>query len=137
MTIWIVEQFGFAIILSPFFIAWLLISGTTRGTFFSILQADELSITTVPFLANSGAHSFDVEAPAEKIAKTGFAFNASVTLTTLTAFPLNINSLPTERSEAAGISSDTGKFLSSRTLIIVRPTSPVAPTTAVFIIDFV
>ena len=58
-------------ILSPFFIEWLFISGTTRGTDLSIRQNDELSITTVPFLAKTGAHSFEVEAPAENIEISG------------------------------------------------------------------
>jgi hypothetical protein len=59
-----------------------------------------------------------------------------MTLTTLTGFPLKTTSLPTDLSEAAGNNCDTGKFLSSNTFIIVLPTNPVAPITAVFILIF-
>jgi hypothetical protein len=44
-----------------------------------------------------------------------------------------MTSLPTDFTEAAGINRVTGKFLSSSTFIIARPTIPVAPTTAIFI----
>ena len=91
-------------------------------------------MTMVPFFAKTGAHSFDIDAPAEKIAKTGFCSTASLILTTLTGLSLKISSLPTDLSDAAGISCDTGKPLSSSTFIITRPTMPVAPTTAVFIV---
>src|SRR6187402_2845716 len=135
-TIWIVEQFGFAMILSFFVKISALISGTTSGFVGSILQALELSITVMPASANFGAHSSDVLPPAEKIATAGFAAIPSVMLTTLYFFPLNSTSLPTLLSDATGINSVTGKFLSARTCNILVPTNPVAPTTATFI-DFV
>src|SRR5688572_12998230 len=110
-----------------------LTSGTTNGLFGSILQAEELSITVIPAAANFGAHSREVLPPAEKIATAGFAAIASVILTTLNFLPLYSTSLPTDFSEATGISSVTGKFRSARTCNILVPTSPVAPTTATFI----
>src|SRR5678816_792492 len=82
-TIWIVEQFGFAIILSFFVNISALISGTINGFAGSILQALELSITVIPASANFGAHSNEVLPPAEKIATAGFAAIPSVMLTTL------------------------------------------------------
>src|SRR6185436_18980740 len=45
----------------------------------------------------------------------------------------NSTSLPTDLSEATGINSVTGKFLSAKTRSILDPTNPVAPTTATFI----
>src|SRR5688572_28794177 len=128
-----VEQFGLAMILSSVVNISALISGTINGFDGSIRQADELSITVIPASANFGAHSSEVLPPAEKIATAGFAAIPSVILTTLYFFPLNSTSLPTDLSEATGIISVTGKFLSANTWSILEPTSPVAPTTATFI----
>src|SRR5678815_729252 len=132
-TIWIVEQFGFAMILSFLVKISALISGTINGFVGSILHALELSITVIPASANFGAHSNEVLPPAEKIATAGLAAIPSAMLTTLYFFPLNSTSLPTLLSDATGINSVTGKFLSSRTCNILVPTNPVAPTTATFI----
>ena len=73
----IVEQFGFAIILSSLFKTEALISGTINFFVTSILQAEELSITTVPNSANLGAHSKETVLPAENIAISGFFKTAS------------------------------------------------------------
>ncbi len=62
-----VVQFGFATI--PLGItrsASGLTSETTSGTSGSMRHADELSITTAPAAATTGASSRDVDAPAEK-----------------------------------------------------------------------
>ena len=67
-----VEQLGFAIILSSFEIKSPLISGIINFFEGSILHADELSITIVPISANFGAHFKEVSPPAEKIAISGF-----------------------------------------------------------------
>ena len=67
-SICIVEQFGFAIILSSLVKVFALISGITNFFVGSILQADELSTTVIPAAANWGAHSNEVSPPAEKIA---------------------------------------------------------------------
>src|SRR3981081_3775207 len=128
-TIWIVEQFGLAMIRSFFVKISALISGTTSGFDGSILQADELSITVIPASANFGAHCNDVLPPAENNATAGLAAIASVMLTTLYFFPLNSTSLPTDLSEATGINFVIGKFLSANTCNNLVPTSPVAPTT--------
>src|SRR5579871_1786372 len=66
-TSWAVEQFGLAMM--PFFrnpsMAFALTSGTISGTSRSILQHDELSITTAPCAAMRGDHSFDTAEPAD------------------------------------------------------------------------
>src|SRR5690606_15786751 len=129
-----VEQFGFAIILSTFVSSEALISGTTNFFVGSILHAEELSMTVVPASANFGAHSRDVPPPAEKMAISGRAATASAKLIILYLFPLYTISFPTDLSEATGINSDIGKFLSAKTFSITSPTIPVAPTTATFIL---
>ena len=131
-----VEQFGFAIILSSFVNASALISGTTNFLVGSILQADELSTTVMPASANFGAHSKEVEPPAENKAKSGFFSIAVCGVTTVYSFPLKLNFLPAERSEATGINSVTGKFLYVRTFNISLPTKPVEPPTATFILIY-
>src|SRR5437868_6738299 len=110
-----VEQLGFAIILSSAVSTSAFISGTTSFFEGSILQALELSIIVIPAAANLGAHSSEVLPPAENIATAGFAAIASVMLTTLYFLFLNSTSLPTDLSDATGINSVTGKFLSART----------------------
>src|SRR6201986_3276039 len=104
-TIWMVEQLGLAMILSSFVSASALSSGTTSFFVGSILQAEELSMTVMPAAANFGAHSREVLPPAEKMATSGRAAIASVALTILYFFPLNVTSLPIDFSEATGISS--------------------------------
>ena len=107
-------------------------SGTTSFFEPSIRHAPELSITVMPASANCGAHSSEVFPPAEKSASAGFAAIASFIPTTPYFFPLKLISFPTDLSEATGISSVTGKFLSARICNIFVPTRPVAPTTATF-----
>ena len=89
-------------------------------------------MTVIPAAANFGAHSREVLPPAEKMATAGFAAIASVALTILYFFPLYSTSLPIDLSEATGINSVMGKFLSANTSNILVPTRPVAPTTATF-----
>src|SRR6201993_1382316 len=129
-----VEQLGFAIILSSAVSTSALTSGTTSFLVGSIRHADELSTTVVPTSANRGAWANEVLPPAENIARSGFCFIASSTETTLYFLPLNSTSLPTLFSEATGINSVTGKLRSARTCNILVPTNPVAPTTATFIL---
>ncbi len=71
-TIWMVEQFGFAMILSSGVNVLALISGTTNFLVGSMRHADELSTTVMPAAANLGAISSEVPPPAEKIATFGF-----------------------------------------------------------------
>src|SRR6187200_1931031 len=122
-----VEQLGLAMILSVFVNASAFISGTTSFFVASILHAEELSITVIPASANFGAHSSEVLPPAENMATGGFAAMASVMLTTVYCLPLNSTCLPTDLSDATGIISVRGKFLSASTCNIFVPTSPVAP----------
>ena len=89
-----------------------LISGTTNFLVSSILHAEELSITVVPAAANFGAQSKEVSPPAENKAISAFISTAVCKPTTLYVFPLNSISFPTDFSEATGINSVTGKFLS-------------------------
>ena len=128
-----VEQLGFAMILSEACNTAALTSGTINFFDVSIRHALELSITVMPAAANRGAHSSDVFPPAEKSASAGFAVIASSIPTMLYFFPLKFISLPIDFSEATGIRSVTGKFLSARICNIFVPTRPVAPTTATFI----
>ena len=67
-----VEQFGFAMILSAGVKVLALISGTTNFLVGSIRQAEELSTTVMPAAANWGAISNELLPPAEKIATFGF-----------------------------------------------------------------
>ena len=69
-------------IISSFSKASAFISGTINFLLESILHAEELSMTFVPFSANFGAHSNDVDPPAEKRAIAGFNFIASSMETT-------------------------------------------------------
>ncbi|MCY1234629.1 hypothetical protein D9M72_472170 [compost metagenome] len=110
-----VEQFGLAIILSSLVSSEALISGTISFLSACILQADELSITVVPASANFGAQAREVSPPAENKAISGFIETAVSNPTTLYFFPLNSISLPTDFSEATGINSVIGKFLSAKT----------------------
>ena len=134
-TICIVEQLGFAMMvgrgqrsrMSPF------TSGTTNGFVGSFRHAELLSITVVPASTKRGAYCREASAPAEKMAYCGFAAMASSTLTTRSRRPANSISFPTDRSDAAAITSSSPYPCSASTASISRPTSPVAPTTAIFI----
>ena len=128
------EQFGLAMILSVAVSTAAFTSGTTSFLVGSMRHALELSITVIPAAANKGASSSDVPPPAEKMATFGLAAIASAYPTIVYFFPLNSTSLPMDLSEATGINSDTGKFLSANTCNILLPTKPVAPTTATFIV---
>src|SRR5690606_7157622 len=129
-----VEQFGFAIILLFLVNILALISGTTKALSGAILHAEELSITVVPTSANLGAHSKEVEPPAENNAMSGRLLTASSRLTMVYTLSLKVTGLPTDLSEATGINSVIGKLRSVRTFSITSPTIPVAPTTATLIV---
>ena len=65
-TIWIVVQFGLAMIRrGAFFASSGLTSGTTSGTSASMRKALELSIITAPYFVIVSANSRDVPAPAD------------------------------------------------------------------------
>ena len=90
-------------------------------------QREELSITVAPASTNLGAHSPEVEPPAEKSARSKPWIDSS--LRPRTTRPSS-SSRPTERSEANGTISLAGKPRSRSSASISVPTWPVAPTTA-------
>src|SRR5262245_34310595 len=110
-----------------------LISGTTSGTAGSIRNALDLSTTTAPARTAWGAYSRDCAEPAEKNAMSVPAKAPGPTASTRRRSPFHVIVFPTDRSEANTRSSRTGNFRSSRSLSVVWPTAPVAPTTATFI----
>ena len=93
-------------------------------------HADELSITVAPQATAAGASSRDAPAPAEKSAMSTPSNAAWVASPISWVWPSIDSILPADRSEASSRSSPTGNSRSFRTWIIVRPTTPVAPTTA-------
>ena len=103
---------------------------TTSGMPGSIRQALELSMTVQPRAAACGASSRDVPPPAEKRAMSTPSKASGVASATSTWRPSNGSVDPAERAEASSRISPIGKPRSSRTVAIVRPTTPVAPTTA-------
>jgi len=107
-------------------------SGITcsSGTSGSILHWLELSTTTQPDFAATGAQIFDLSAPAEKRAISIPWKEFSFKLSTGICFPKNSRVFPSDLSDAKSLSFSTGKFLCSRVPIISFPTAPVAPTTA-------
>jgi hypothetical protein len=96
-------------------------------------------MTKHPAPVKSGASSREVAAPAENKAISGLRAMASAAVTTLYFLLLNFSSRPIDFSEATGIKSVMEVrgiyFPSSSTLIITLPTSPVAPTNAIFILN--
>ena len=87
-------------------------------------------MTMQPAAAALGAYSRETSPPAEN--RPICAREKSKVATSITGMcrPRNSTRLPSERLLASGNSSATGKSRSSSTLIIVSPTSPVAPSTA-------
>ena len=125
----IVEQFGFAMIPRCPLSASAFTCETTSGTVGSIRQALELSTTAHPRAAASGARRRLTSAPALKSAISTPLKASGVASATGTCSPRKVTLRPAAEA-ASGTSLRTGKLRSSRTLIIVRPTRPVAPTTA-------
>src|SRR6185437_16229700 len=131
-----VEQLGLAMILSVLLRLCAFTSGTISFFDGSILQAEELSITVIPASANLGANKSEVFPPAENKAIAGLVAIASSAETTLYFLFLKVTSFPIDFSEATGINSVTGKFLSSSTCNILLPTSPLPPPIEIFIFLF-
>src|SRR5512143_2551906 len=103
---------------------------TTSGTVGSIRQAAELSMTVAPWATAAGVRSRDTSPPAENRAMSTPS-NADGTASPISSErPSRRTLCPADRPEARRRSSPTGKSRSLRTWIIVRPTTPVAPTTA-------
>src|ERR1035437_1416920 len=103
---------------------------TTSGIPGSIRHAFELSITVQPCATACGASSRETSAPAENSAMSTPSKASGVASCTATGRPATGTVIPAERPDARSRSSAIGKARSSRTEIIVRPTTPVAPTTA-------
>ena len=127
----IVAQLGFAMM----FLGWFamssgLISGMTRGTSASSLNAWELSTHTAPRAAASGRSSLAWASPAAPSTMSTPSNASGVASSTVTSSPLNLTVFPAERALASGTSRSTGKSLSSRHWIIWVPTTPVAPRIA-------
>ena len=133
-----VEQLGLAMMPLALYpaTAWGLTSGTTSGTCGSMRQALELSTTTHPSLAASGANRSLVLPPAENSAMSMPLKQPSVSSWTGTGSPLKRRVRPTERAEARKRIDFTGKSASSRQVIIWFPTAPVAPATATLNLRF-
>ena len=135
-TIWMVEQFGFAITplcqaTSPGFT-----SGTTSGTSSSMRNALELSIITAPAAATASRISFDTPAPHENSAMSTPSNDSGVISCTVSSpagtwpHPKNGSFLPAERADASARTSAAGKSTSCSTCKNSAPTAPVAPATA-------
>ena len=126
----IVEQFGLATIPGCPSRSSGLTWDTTSGTVVSIRQADELSMTVAPWATAAGASSREMSAPAENSAMSTPS-KASATASPISSVRPSIDTVrPADRPEASRRSSPTGNSRSLRIWIIVRPTTPVAPTTA-------
>ena len=105
-------------------------SGTTSGTESSCRNAEELSTTTQPAAAATGANSFEMEPPALNRAMSIPLNESFVSSCTVTSLPWKGRVLPADRAEASKVRRPTGNRRRSRTLSISTPTAPVAPTTA-------
>ncbi len=126
----IVEQLGLAMIPSCHARSSGLTCDTTSGTVGSIRHALELSITAAPRAAAAGASSFEVPPPALNSAMSTPSNASGVASSTSISRPSTVSVRPADRSDAIRRSRAVGSCFSSRTWIIVRPTAPVAPTTA-------
>ena len=126
----IVEQFGLATMPGWPSRSSGLTCETTSGIVGSIRQADELSMTVAPRATAAGASSFEMSAPAENRAMSTPS-KASGTASAISSVRPSTDTVrPADRPEASRRSSPTGNSRSLRIWIIVRPTTPVAPTTA-------
>ena len=84
-------------------------------------------MTVAPAATNRGAHSAEVEPPAEHSASSKPWIESSSSARTVSP---PSSCLPAERGEANGTISDAGKLRSRSSRSISVPTCPVAPTTA-------
>jgi len=108
---------------------WGLTSASTSGTCGCMRQALELSTTTAPRAAATGAHSREIPPPAENSARPAPSNTSGASGRTSTCSPRKGSSRPTERSEATSRTSPTGSRRSSSRRRMTSPTAPVAPTT--------
>src|SRR3954447_5611686 len=103
-----------------------LISGITSGTFGSMRNADELSITTAPAFTAAGANLRDAELPAENSAISTPSKERSVSSSTTTVWPRKLTGLPAERALASALSLLMRK---SRRFVVAMNSAPTAPVT--------
>ena len=106
-----VEQLGLAMIPSCQSRSSGLTWETTSGTDGSMRQALELSTTTQPRFAASGASAFEVAPPAEKSAMSMPSKASGVASSTVISRPSTVIVVPAERDEARRRSSVYGKLL--------------------------
>ena len=125
----IVEQLGLAMMPSWSPASSGFTCDTTRGMPGSMRHCDELSMTTAPRATASGASTLETSPPAENSAMSTPSKASAVASWTAHSRPPKLTERPLAR-EASGRSSPTGMPRSASTVIIVCPTSPVAPTTA-------
>src|SRR4051794_37166304 len=113
--------------------AWSIACGltslTTRGTSRSMRHALELSMTSTPASAKRGACTFDIVAPAEKIAMSSPVGSAVLASSTVICSPRNGSVVPALRALAKNRISLIGTSRSSSRARTTAPTWPVAPTT--------
>ncbi len=126
-----VEQFGLAIITPerPLGRRCPFTSGTQSSLSGSMRKAAELSMTTAPARAATGAHSFEISSPEEKKTTSSPSNPAGVCTSTATVRRWQVRVWPLERSEAKSFRFPSGKRRSSRRRRKSSPTKPVAPTT--------
>src|SRR5258708_4284015 len=137
MSVTVVVQFGLAMIPWCHLTSAALISGITSGTLSSMRNALELSTTTHPAFAATGANSFEMLPPALNRAMSMPGNTYFVSSLTMWSSPRNFSFLPTDRADASNVNSPTGKLRFSSVLIISIPTAPVAPTTATWGLRFI
>src|SRR5207244_961721 len=126
----IAEQFGTAMMPWCSRIRPALISGITSGTFGSMRNAEELSITTAPALTAAGENFREVLLPAENSAMSTPSNEFSVSSSITILLPRKSMVLPAERALASALSLPTGKLRLSMVAMNSAPTAPVTPAMA-------
>ena len=131
IMVMIVEQLGFAMIPLLVNASSPLISGTISGTSGSIRKAELLSMYTAPAFTMAGANFLDMAFLTAPRTKSMPSKLSSVASSIAMSCPLKRMRLPALLALARGFRVPTGIWYSSSTLIISRPTAPVAPRTAI------
>src|SRR4051812_22134697 len=126
----IAEQFGTAMMPLCSRIRLPLISGITSGTFGSIRNAEELSMTTAPAFTADGENFRDVPPPAENSAMSTPSKERSVSSSMTMVSPRKLRVLPAERALASAFNFRTGKPRLSMVAMNSAPTAPVTPAIA-------
>ena len=126
----IAEQFGTARMPLCSLMRLPLISGMTSGTFGSIRNAEELSITTAPAFTAIGENRRETPLPAENSAMStpSKAFSVSSSITIFS--PRKSTVLPAERALASALSLPTRNPRLSMVAMNSAPTAPVTPAMA-------